>query len=194
MPKTISIDVDGVLANFTKAFAAKLAEVGCPTPPDFEPTDWDFGGSGATPEQIDAAWKLVKGTYNFWRLAEAYNENRLALMDFCEADKPPTDLYYVTSRVATAGNTVKQQTEGWLARQGLPYIGVIVKPRGVTKREIYRAVGIDFSVDDYDKNVREAQGLAGHKAFLLDRPWNQKATDLPRVKTLAEFLEIVKNG
>ena len=192
MSKTISVDVDGVLANFTKAFAAKLAEVGCPTPEGFEPTDWDFGGSGATPAQIDAAWRLVVQTENFWVQSDYYRDNCNAL---ARIPYSAMDVYYVTSRVPTAGYTVKIQTENWLLdRVQIDSGGVVVKPRGVTKREIYRALGIDFSIDDYDQNVREAQGLAGHEAYLLDRPWNQHATDLPRVKTLAEFLEIVKNG
>ena len=191
--KTISIDVDGVLANFTKAFAAKLAEVGCQTPPDFEPTDWNFGGSGATPEQLDAAWRLVDKTENFWRTLHVYPESVSSLHRWCDSDKAPVDLYYVTSRVPTEGATVKQQTEVWLSRCALPYGGVVVKPRGVTKMEIYKALGIGWSVDDYPKNVRPTLGT-GHRGYLLDRPWNQEATDLPRVKSLAEFLKLVQNG
>ena len=162
-------------------------------PPNFEPNDWDFGGSGATPEQIATAWRLVDQTQNFWRTLEVYEDSRQALSDFCDADKDPMDLYYVTSRVPTVGVTVKQQTEVWLSRQQLPSRGVIVKPAGVTKMEIYRALGIGWSIDDYPKNVRPTLGT-GHRGFLLDRPWNQETTDLPRVKSLAEFLEIVKNG
>ncbi len=188
MSKVISVDVDGVLANFTKAFAAKLALVGCPTPPGFEPYDWEFGGSGATPAQIDAAWRLVDKAVDFWLSEAPYAENMAALVDYLGGNR---DVYFVTSRVPSAGMTVKNQTEAWLHQHTYYEGGVVVKPRGVSKAEIYKALGIGWSIDDYDVNVREAQGLANHEAFLLDRPWNQHATDLPRMKTLKEFLDYV---
>jgi len=83
----------------------------------------------------------------------------------------------------------------WLETHGLlrPGTAVIVKPSGVEKREIYHALRIASSVDDYLETVQ--QTCEGHQAHLLDRPYNQvgREADTIVVPNLESYLAHVKS-
>ena len=97
------------------------------------------------------------------------------------------DIWFVTARPEGVGATTMVQTQLWLAEYE---IGALGMPVIITedKRQAMIENEIQFSLDDAPIHVRACQDILGHRAFLLDRLYNQEATDLPRVYSVAEYL------
>ncbi len=82
----------------------------------------------------------------------------------------------------------KIQSEVWLRNQGLTGTVYCATP-GNKKAELIEQLGIAYSLDDYPETIRICNEVKGHKAYLLDRPWNRWAYTLPRVYSMTEFLQ-----
>jgi len=94
-------------------------------------------------------------------------------------------IHIVTDRpvVAHAG------TIDWLDRHNVPYHSLVIGRDKTVFME--QGEGPYFAIDDRIENV-QAMRDAGIHAYLLDRPWNEDS-DLPRVSTMEEYVEIVLN-
>jgi len=200
-PFRISVDVDGVLANFTAGFArvANLIKPGT-FPSDFDPMknqDWDFNYIGKS--LVNKTWDTIRDVVeNFWLGLPTCQKEVHALHQFLESAPNDVEVFFVTSRVPSQGLTVLAQTQKWLRRYKLLRLGssVIVKPRGVKKATIYEALGITCSVDDYWPNVPTGidylSAVQPHYGYLLARAWNEKhRKDLEVVNSLEEYFEKV---
>jgi len=192
----ISVDLDGVVANFTarviesanKLWPGKLSL-------DFEPNDWNYTGF-LTKEEFTDIWHDIRGSQNFWVDSPPYISNLMQLDSFLKCNI--TDVFFVTSRAETAGDSVQKQTYNWFLKHGVDianqcdmnYSAIIPVKLAEKKINVMEALGIQASVDDYGPTVEACNKLPNHKAYLLDRPWNQEYNQ-PRVYSLAEFFKIV---
>ncbi len=191
----IAIDADGVLTDFNSGFCALADRLfpgrGIAT---HIPQNWDDLG-GLTRAEQGAVWSEIGRTFNFWLNLPSYPESLVAYDDFvrgcCDF---PHDLYVVTSRSPSAGDSLTGQTADWLLTHLMVAPQVIVVKRKGHKRRLYEVLGIEYSIDDNFETFTNCYGLAGHRAFLLDRPWNQGEAWGRRVATLAEFFERVTNA
>lgn len=195
----ISIDLDGVLANFTDAVVVIVNRLWPEKnlPLDFEPDNWGYVGT-LTKEEFSQVWDAILATPDFWRSLRAYHENVDALRRFIRRT-PGVDIFYVTSRVQTKGDTLLRQCEAWLFDHELGYglcsSSILPVSNPSKKVEIMDALGIEMSIDDYHKNVESTSRLAGHTTFLLNRPWNINETvpsNVARVDSLRDYLLIVE--
>lgn len=187
----IAIDCDGVLASFDGAFAEVVNRLKPGTlPPNWSPKQWNYGVEVGE-ELTDRAWRMILDTENFWLSLAPYMETMHDLAWFMHSEKNHA-IYIVTSRSETKGMSAAHQTEVWLHSCGIRtfnnYLGVVVVPDSRRKKDIYRAIHADISIDDRPETVLQCESLDGHKAYLLDRSWNQEAKVQRRVKTLKEFL------
>lgn len=187
----IAVDADGVLADFTKAFQ-QMANTIWPgrMKADGIQSGWD-DWQGLTKAQQDQVWAKIKATTNFWTTLDAYPENVGALAKFLLTSKHH-DVHIVTSRMQLDGGmTTARQTKTWLFMCGLNanvnYLGIIPVDDSNRKQDIYDAAGIQWSVDDKAETVIQCDKLSSHRAYLLDRPWNQHVTPKRRIKTLSEY-------
>lgn len=189
----LSIDVDGVLRNFCKLANSVINGLWPGRIPEgYVPDDWTWTSAGITKHDWDAIWNTIAQMEDFWLLAEHYPDNVAALRDYLETNRV-NEVFYVTSMMPSAGMPAYKQTQYWLEDRGLVTncTKVIVVPKGVTKQEIYRVLGIQASVDDYWENVVDLP--AGHFAALLDRPWNKSLqAGYYVVPNLSTFLKIVE--
>ena len=179
----IGIDIDGVLANFGQAFAAVLHKRwNTRFDIDPQPTKWDWSDLGLTKEEENWAWEEVKRTPNFWVGLEPYHDNVRALASH-RTMFPEDEIFYVTSRVPSAGLPVMHQSQRWLLAHGIYGLGtsVIVKPKNIEKDIIYDAIGVTTAIDDYLPACVDM-------IQCLDRPWNQGDTYAHRYKDLRSFL------
>src|SRR5579863_5622576 len=111
MNRVISIDVDGILANFVKA----LMRIAIPMFPgrelneNYVTSNWNFTEL-FSPEEFIAIWRKIKDTEGFWLGVDSYHENVNALWD---ANLRGIDTYFTTSRVDTGSMSALKQTDRW---------------------------------------------------------------------------------
>lgn len=214
-PLKIAVDVDGVIASFTDGFARVANRLWPNTfPPNYVQSTWNFEEIpeiNITKAKVNKVWDEIRNNEkDFWLGLVPILPERRALNSFLNSNARKAkqiEVFYVTSRVPSAGDSVTRQTRRWLKRNYVWDKGCtcIVKPDGVTKGEIYRALGIQFSVDDYWENVpRTFVGgyefddtpaipwVGLHRGFLLARPWNEGHREgLEAVETLEEYFKAV---
>lgn len=191
----IAIDADGVLADFNDAFTDAVNEL-WPKRIErgYEPVDWNYGGR-LNEKELDKVWEFIRGIPNFWLTLRPYHLNVAQLAGFMHTTRDH-DVYIVTSRVQTKGFTVAKQTSMWLHSCGVfelhNYLAVFPVENSNYKHKIYDYADIEYSVDDKKETVELCDKLENHKAFLLDRPWNQDANVKRRIKSLKEFFDAIQ--
>ena len=190
------IDCDGVLSQFggrvieiaNKLWPGKM-------PLDYVPTNWDYTDA-LTKDEWKEVWLEIRATYKFWVNCLPYRENVWALRMFMNKHKD-ADVYFITSRAETIGESVLAQTSKWLDWQDLwPRHGhatVIPVADSQHKAAVIQALQLPFFLDDYAVTVESLQSLPGTKTYVLDQPWNRHV-ELPRVASVAEYLKIVEGS
>lgn len=189
----IAIDCDGVLADFIAAFCEEANGIWPGKfPRGYVQTRWDFDPTVITKAEVSQVWDRIKATPDWWLRLNAITSNVGALAIFFHTHVCH-DVWIVTSRMPTIGQTVAYQTYLWIRACGVDpvhnYLGVLPVENWHDKKKIYKFAQIDFSVDDKTETVEDCDTLAGHKAFLLDQPWNQAAKVKRRITTLTEFFK-----
>lgn len=190
----IAIDCDGVLADFVTAFidATNRLWPG-KLPRDYQSTDWDFTDA-LTKRELAKVWRVIDSTDNFWLSLNAISDNVMALAQWLTS-RADHDVWICTSRAQGVGLTNTKQTELWLHSCGLRgvnnYLGVVTVPQSQHKVDVYRAMEIEWSIDDKPETVIEC-GLIDtfkHEAWLLNTSQNQAASVHNRVRSVGAFLE-----
>lgn len=201
--KSVGIDIDGVLADFTSAFRDILRNnLEVDMPADYQPTDWNWLSAGLPKGAMNKAWNIIDNTKDFWLQLKPLQPNVAELREFFELEAGKNfDIYFITARKdGRAGRSVKTQSEEWLTYQlNYPVHEVTVLPTnsGMDKVDVLHALDIDFSIDDHMPTIVNAKSaFKKHKAYLLDQPWNQdgKFYNVNVVKSLSEFFTIIRNS
>lgn len=191
--KTIVFDVDGVLANFTRAFTSiGHYFFGTSIVESDEQKSWNFR-EHLTDIQQTKMWEYLRNYPNWWNTLmplvphEVFQRvNALTLKN---------EVYFLTNRFSNC-RPAGEQTLSWLIRQGIDKPRVIVSSR---KGEICKAVGADFSLEDNWGNATSIHWMAeGCQSFLIERRYNEEARKvIPKgitvVKTVEEFLNDLDN-
>lgn len=199
----IAIDCDGVLANFIKAFAEEANHVWpgrFSNPGEYAASGhkaWNFDPAVLSHDDVKVVWKRIIATPNWWLTLDAFTDSVGALAVWLWTHRGH-DLWIVTARTPTIGAGVAWQTNQWLRACGVDavhnYLGVFLA-EGDDKGDVYKYSGIEYSLDDRGDTVEACDALLPdrhHKAFLLDRPWNQDAKVRRRVKSVREYLEAIE--
>jgi uncharacterized HAD superfamily protein len=190
----ISLDVDGVLANFNKGFVEQINHIWPGRlAKDHIQKHWHDWGD-LTDSEIDQVWRRIEATPNWWMTLDAYSSGVGALAIFFWTNQAH-DVWLVTSRSDTLGHSTPFQTDTWIRACGVNpcqnFLSVITATYPSDKRGIYKHIGIEYSLDDKGDTVMQCDKLEGHKAFLLDQPWNQQAVVKRRVKSVQEYLDAI---
>lgn len=203
----ISIDVDGVLADFTKAFVKVLNKSSGfeMVPSNYQPPEWNWPDRFGVGVQA-AGWAMVKETKDFWLGLDPLPGARELYEFFYSGAAQKVEIYFVTARARSLGQTLAAQTRQWIET----HVGwannwnVITVDSSDKKPQVFESVGIKYSLDDYDKTVRYTQIAqhptiyrtlqCEHHPFLLNQSWNHFAHDLDsvRVYSVAEYLNLIK--
>jgi len=189
----ISFDLDGVLCDFSReAVKAIRALYRHDLPADYEHEVWSFANI-LEPGQWDDCFKFIMQQDNFWTYLPPFKENVAAVREYIDAHGD-RDVYFLTARPECRGGSARHMTSLWLMDMGLPFHNLIMSPSHSAKPALMVEHGIQAHLDDYAPIVRACQGLAGARAFVLDRKYNQDATDLPRVYSVTDYLVEVELG
>lgn len=181
-PFVLGVDLDGVCADYTKAFRDFCAER-LQRDPSTLPLErsWDFREWGfdqaafeelhkaaVTEARIMADLDVIDGAAeSLWRLSDAGVWIRIVTHR----------LYVNWGHSAAAGDTVE-----WLDRARIPY-------RDLCFVGAKRDVGADAYIDDGPHNIQSLRA-AGRTAIVFDQPYNKDLPG-PRARTWAEVEELV---
>ena len=185
----LGIDVDGVVADFRSAFRA-LAER-------------ELGAAAPSKEadlakpQIDRLWRTVAATPNWWLELPAYEPDQIARL-YARARQSRWEVFFMTSRPVSDGDSVQLQTQVWLERQGFFLPSVLTTPAGA-RGELARSLRLDIALDDRLVNCLEVISASNSKAMMLLRdPADPNAREAAEargvgvVSTLAEALDAIE--
>jgi hypothetical protein len=185
----LGVDVDGVVADFQSAFRALAErELGL-TPGDAE--------TGLSKSDVDRLWRAVASTANWWLDVPAYEPDQIERL-YAQARKARWEVFFMTSRPPSAGDSVQLQTQVWLERHGYFLPSVLTTPAGA-RGELARSVRLDLALDDRPVNCLEIISASNAKALMVLRgPTEARAREAAEargigvVSSLAEALDAVE--
>lgn len=172
MPLRIGFDVDGVLADFSSAFHEIEARLFGPEmslsagQPEQEEEAQEnaaaaeITGTGAAPRngnqstyetrrRRDTVWRAIQATPNFWYTLKPIDPGAVARIHALMLQHK-WEVFFITQRPRTEGDTVQRQTQQWLVAQGfdLPSVLVLGGSRGAAAG----ALRLGYHVDDNAQN------------------------------------------
>src|SRR4051812_42696200 len=178
--------MDGVLADFGTAFHAVEARLfpDAPALPAGEPEN-EAAAQEAAPEsqakagdpyemrrRREAIWAEIRRTPDFWTTLQPTEAGSVRTLHQLML-RHRWEVFFITQRPATDGDTVQRQTQHWLVAQGfdLPSVLVIAGSRGAAAG----ALRLDYHVDDSPQNCLDVMAAAQSKAILVTSGADQMA-------------------
>jgi FMN phosphatase YigB (HAD superfamily) len=187
MPLRIGFDMDGVLADFDSAFheaEARLfgsAGAGAAGEPEREEEAQELATRrrGGAPEDAaeerlvsarqtkrkrDRVWQAIQSTPNFWETLAPTDAGAVRRIHQLMLHHR-WEVFFITQRPKTAGDTVQRQTQRWLVEQGfdLPSVLVLGGSRGAAAG----ALRLDYHVDDSPQNCLDVISDSRAKTILI---------------------------
>ena len=205
----IGIDIDGVLANFNKAYREILIkttgrdlipEEACRSgKPGEEPPVWDYAAHyGYTRDEDRATWKAIRESHTFWRNLNALPGTRGFLWDLdidTELANNPPEVYFITTR---PGYSVKSQSVEWLSEYGVDFPTVLIT-RG-NKGQLAAGLGLTHFLDDKPENCMDVKAARPECAvYLLSCRYNEaqqndcRALGITVIHSLDQFRMALKS-
>lgn len=190
MSKRLAIDLDGVLANFTDAYAKLLtSETGIMFPKatlEWPPVwAWDRA-AGVTPEQEANVWQgqILDPKTKFWQQLAPLPGAIPVIRRLNTLAKHGHDVYFLTHRM---GVSAKHQTESWLYEHGMDYPTAVLVEQ---KLPVLLALQVDAFIDDKESTIQSVQD-APFRVYIQDAPYNRAYTHpkVTRVTGVQEMLE-----
>ena len=185
--------IDGVLADFATVFAQVAdrpidensrqgerlrpettdARAAAEATHDNEFTDEALPVTRLSRRQQRLVWKKSRSTPNFWTTLQPVEPGLIRRIDEL-ATRHRWEVFFVTKRPATAGDTVQRQTQRWLVQHGfvLPSVLVTAGSRG----KVADALDLDFLVDDTVQHCVNVIAESMAKPILI-RPEEDVATE-----------------
>lgn len=163
MSLRIGFDVDGVLADFASAFVAveeRLFGANATALRPGSPEEESNGAEGDEGRRMagriaehrrrrDAVWQAIKATPDFWTTLKPLDESAVRRIHAL-ALQHRWEVFFITQRPSTEGESVQRQTQRWLVQHGfdLPTVLVIHGSRGPAAEALH----LDYHVDDSEAN------------------------------------------
>lgn len=223
MPLRIGFDVDGVIADFASAyhdveirlFGATPGSLHSDDPEQEEETEHrpaaeDGAGPPAQPDdgteqasrrafgrRADAIWAAIRTTPDFWMSLKPIDPQAVRRIHEMML-RHGWEVFFITQRPASAGDTVQRQTQRWLAEQGfdLPSVIVVRGSRGATAR----ALALDYHVDDRLQHCMDVIADSSARPILIG-PGEERVTSTKRRKlgiaivgSVSQALEILEQA
>jgi hypothetical protein len=175
MSLRIGFDLDGVLADFASAY--RDVEAGLfgvdPVAPAAEPAEEEEQQNAAAAEpsqpsrdrsRRDAIWRQIQSTPDFWLSLQPTDPFAVRRIHHLML-RHRWEVFFITQRPATQGDTVQRQTQRWLVAQGfdLPSVLVISGSRGAAAG----ALRLDYHVDDSATNCLDVLSDANARPILI---------------------------
>lgn len=180
----IGFDLDGVVANFAKAYSTILNQLfGTPI---IEHTsqvlDWNWESWYGLPKSaFEKANLVMYGTQDFWcNNIDPINAEQLYKILWLPGLHPKLNLYFITSRSETSGSSVIRQTRDWLEMRNsiTPYSIISTLNKGTAAK----LLKLDYFIDDNPMHILDIEKTYPEcQATLLEYPYNKNATVARRI-------------
>jgi hypothetical protein len=180
--------MDGVLADFSGSFREYGLRLFGPAPPPSEKHGMRKkpGDQPETEEERQAAaeqdllnriendralrrredkiWQAIEATPNFWVTLKPTEEGVVRRIHSLML-RHKWEVFFITQRPSTEGETVQRQTQRWLVDQGfdLPSVLVLSGSRGAAAK----AIRLDYHVDDTSQNCFDVVTDSAAKPILI---------------------------
>ena len=166
MSLRIGLDIDGVLADFRSAFHEAAQRC---LRHDIHDVDDPKSADALADRDVKKVWDYIARVTNWWMHLRAYEPDQVArLYDLTRA--ATWEVFFLTNRPASAGDSVQFQTQWWLERQGFYLPSVVTVPG--SRGELANALRLDLVVDDLMLNCIEVVSGSPAKAVLMLRDGN----------------------
>jgi hypothetical protein len=183
MPLRIGFDMDGVLADFARAYhEVEVRLFGPAAGPDVEAPEREEARQSASassnpnrsesaddsPRELrrrrDAVWQAIETTPDFWTTLAPIDPGAVRRIHELML-RHRWEVFFITQRPATEGDTVQRQTQRWLVEQGfdLPTVLVIGGGRGAAAGARRR----DYHVDDNAQHCLDMIADSNAKPLLV---------------------------
>ena len=188
----VGFDVDGVIANFNKTFRETATKV------EAAASGRDRSDSAAHALAADVmkrVWEHISRTAQWWLQLDAYEPEQIARL-YRTSRERRWEVYFMTTRPSSAGETTQFQTQWWLETHGFPLPSVLTVPG--SRGDAANALKLDIAVDDRLTNCVDIIAASRAKALLLLRNDDQTVRDqaLARgigvVNTLAAAIDAIE--
>lgn len=150
----IGVDVDGVLANFTDAAKELIRELFNKDVKGVTQTTWSFSSLGLSDTDEDKIWRHIDSSVkDFWYNFLYPMPDTNLLKPLCDAH----EVIFITNRKhplpEAQSMPVNEQTAYWLRNWfHIPNPTVLLSNK---KGPLAKALGLDYFIDDRDKNLQE---------------------------------------
>lgn len=166
MSLRIGIDVDGVLANFRAAFHDAAQQC---LRRAIEGPDDPKAPQAILQKDVKRVWDWVAKTPNWWMNLEPYEPDQIARL-YSVTRAAGWEVFFLTNRPSSAGDTVQFQTQWWIERQGFYLPAVLTVPG--SRGEIANGLRLDIVIDDLLMNCIDVVSASTAKALMLMRDGN----------------------
>jgi phosphoglycolate phosphatase-like HAD superfamily hydrolase len=114
MSLRLGIDIDGVLADFRAAFRkASKSSIGHAIEDQGDPK----ASASLGQREVKRVWEQIARTPNWWMTLEPYEPDQVARL-YQLTRAAGWEVFFLTNRPASAGDTVQFQTQWRIERQG----------------------------------------------------------------------------
>ena len=192
MALRIGLDIDGVLADFRTAFHE--AAVRCLRHDVADDDEIETLGP-LSPDDVRRVWEHIGSTPNWWMEVPAFEPDQIARL-YSSMRAAKWEVFFLTKRPPSAGDTVQFQTQWWIERFGFYLPAVLTVPG--SRGDVANGLRLDIIVDDQLINCVEVISASSTKAVLMQRRSDQTARQqagnrgIGVVSTLAEALSVLE--
>ncbi len=145
----------------------------------------------------DAIWNAIRATPNFWTTLKPLDAGAVRRLHELMM-RYRWEVFFVTQRPETEGDTVQRQTQRWLVEQGfdLPSVLVLGGSRGAAAA----ALRLDYHVDDHPQHCIDVVSESHARPILIfpgqDQPTAAKARKLgiATAPSIGECLDVLEEA
>jgi len=173
LPLRIAFDMDGTLADLDSSYLEirrrireGLEDNGQSPAPESRETEQRRFVSQRDTDSRHRVWREIEATPDFWLSLRPLEDGVLSRL-YELATEHCWEVFFVTQRPSTAGNTVQTQTHRWLVKHGFPEPNVI--PLSGGRGKAASALKLDYLIDDTPQNCVDVLSDSATRAILLVR-------------------------
>jgi hypothetical protein len=210
----VGFDMDGVLADFGSAFSAveqRLFPDASGLPPGQPEGESANPAPGQPPPKSNVGdpyemrlrrekiWADICATPDFWTTLQPTEPGAVRRV-YDLMMRYRWEVFFITQRPETEGDTVQRQTQRWLVEQGfdLPSVLVIAGSRGAAAA----ALRLDYHVDDSVQNCLDVMMAAAARVVLISGRSDQASSTskklgvaiMPTIRECLDLLEKVSEA